>query len=117
MAASVSLLALRPCSRSFLSRRLCCRARQALLPRPPYPTPGARRRLASPRLSAFGQRGEQLRGRRQRLAHYLVHVQVLVAREAADEGHVRQRVAERLVAAIQRSGVVAWDGVVGIALG
>src|SRR2546423_4572461 len=63
------------------------------------------------------ERREQLLGRRQRLADDLVHVEVLVAREPADERHVAALGGERLVALVERTRLVVGDRVVRVALG
>src|SRR5690606_11784324 len=54
---------------------------------------------------------------RQRLAHDLVHVVVLVGAEPADEGHARRLVRQLLVALVQLGVLRPRNGVVGVALG
>src|SRR3954452_22109619 len=55
--------------------------------------------------------------RLQRLRYDLVHVEVLIAGEPPDEGHVVQGVGERLVALVEAARLGARDWVVRVALG
>src|SRR4051794_29441585 len=53
--------------------------------------------------------------RGQSLAHALIHVVVLVSRQAADEMNVRRRPCESLVARVEPGIFGTWDGVVRLA--